>query len=272
MKVLSYNIHKGFSTNNRRFVLSQIRDALRVEQPDLVLLQEVQGEHSEHRTRIADWPEQTQFEFLAHEIWPHFAYGKNAVYSSGHHGNAILSKYPISYWENIDVSTNPVEKRGLLHAVVDVPGTGPFHTICVHLGLLEGDRAKQIERLCDRIRSHVPKGEPLLIGGDFNDWKSRATYPLQRRLRVREAFQHLHGRHARTFPSWMPALRLDRIYYRGKSSQMRIRSAKCLTGKPWSSLSDHIALLVEFDETARRPQAAREEAAAPIISSSSSIV
>ncbi len=37
----------------------------------------------------------SQFAFLADEIWPHFAYGKNAIYSAGHHGNAILSKHPI---------------------------------------------------------------------------------------------------------------------------------------------------------------------------------
>jgi len=35
-----------------------------------------------------------QHEFLAHESWLHHAYGKNSVYDSGHHGNAILSRYP----------------------------------------------------------------------------------------------------------------------------------------------------------------------------------
>jgi hypothetical protein len=31
---------------------------------------------------------------------------------------------------------------------------------------------------------------------------------------------------------------------------MHAKSAKCLGGKPWSELSDHIALLVELDRPA----------------------
>jgi endonuclease/exonuclease/phosphatase family metal-dependent hydrolase len=258
LRILSYNIHKGFTTRNRKFVLAEIRDAIREVHPDLIFLQEVLGEHQGHKHRYQDWPEESQFEFLAHELWPHFAYGKNAVYSSGHHGNAILSKFPISFWENIDVSTSKMERRGILHAVIEVPGallgharaksSYPFHALCVHLGLLEADRARQVDRLCERIDSHVPHGEPLAICGDFNDWRKRASQPLQKKLEVTEAFFSLHGAHARTFPSWLPALRLDRVYFRG----MQVQSAETLTGRPWSELSDHIALLVEL-EGVRQP-------------------
>lgn len=244
LRVLSYNIHKGFDTGNRRFVLRRIRDAIREVHADLVFLQEVLGEHEEHRSRYEDWPEQSQFEFLACELWPHFAYGRNAVYSSGHHGNAILSKYPLSLWENIDISTSRMERRGLLHAVVDVPGKHrPVHAICLHLGLFETDRKAQVGLLCERVDSHVPRGDPLVIAGDFNDWRGRVSGRLERRLEVREAFHELEGGHARTFPSWLPALRLDRIYYRG----MRPRSAKCMMGRPWNELSDHVALSAHFE-------------------------
>jgi endonuclease/exonuclease/phosphatase family metal-dependent hydrolase len=243
LRVVSYNIHKGFSISNRRFILRHIRDAIRRVHPDLIFLQEVLGEHTGHASRVHGWPEQPQFDFLAHEIWPHVAYGRNAVYGAGHHGNAILSKYPFRFVENIDVSTNKLERRGLLHAIIDVPGRHrPVHAICVHLGLFEAERQSQIRALCGRIESHVPHGDPLVIGGDFNDWRLRASAPLERALEVREAFVHLHGRHARTFPSWMPSLRLDRIYYRG----MKARGARTLTGKPWSELSDHVALYAEL--------------------------
>lgn len=243
LKILSYNIHKGFSANSKKFILKTIRESIRVVEPDLVFLQEVMGEHEKHRERLEDWPDQPQFEYLADSIWPHFAYGKNAIYTSGHHGNAILSKYPFSSWENIDISTNRVERRGLLHGVIDIPHhEKPLHAICVHLGLLEAERMKQIQFICDRIESHVPHGDPLVIAGDFNDWRVRASTKLGQKLEVQEAFFTLHGTHARTFPSWLPALRLDRVYYRGLSA----RSAQCLTGKPWNDLSDHIALVVDL--------------------------
>lgn len=243
LHVVSYNIHKGFSTSNRRFILERIRDSVRVLHPHLILLQEVLGEHKIHRRRVLGWPEQPQFDYLAHEIWPHVAYGKNAIYGAGHHGNAILSKYPFRFVENIDVSTNKLEKRGLLHAIIDVPGRHrPVHAICVHLGLFESERQTQIRRLCERIESHVPHDDPLIIGGDFNDWALKATTALQRTLEVREAFRELHGAYARTFPSWMPSLRLDRIYYRG----LELHGARVLRERPWSELSDHAALYAEL--------------------------
>jgi endonuclease/exonuclease/phosphatase family metal-dependent hydrolase len=243
LRIISYNIHKGFSAGNRRYILDRIRDALRVVQPDLVFLQEVLGQHDLHAKKIKEWPTESQFEFLADELWPHFAYGRNAVYTNGHHGNAILSRYPFISFENIDVSTSRLERRGILHGVIDVVDQKkPVHLICAHLGLLEAERMRQVMRLCARIESHVPHDEPLIIGGDFNDWRQNASPHLQRKLDVQEAFVALHGQHAKTFPSWLPALRLDRIYFRGLMPE----SARCLTEKPWSELSDHAALVAEL--------------------------
>jgi endonuclease/exonuclease/phosphatase family metal-dependent hydrolase len=244
IRVLSYNIHKGFNSGNRRFVLGKIRSAIRMVHADIVFLQEVLGQHEVHGKHIKDWPTVPQFEYLSDRIWPHFAYGKNAVYTSGHHGNAILSKYPFSFWENIDISTNKLERRGLLHGIIEIPHKRkPLHTICIHLGLLETERQAQIRVLCRRINELIPDDEPMVIAGDFNDWRGRATQSLQNMIEAREAFQVLSGAHARTFPSWLPALRLDRIYFRG----LRPLSARCLAGRPWSQLSDHTALYAELD-------------------------
>ena len=63
-----------------------------------------------------------QYEFLADSIWPQFAYGRNMVYPKGHHGNAVMSKFPIVHFQNHDVSLPGPEKRGLLHCVLQVPG------------------------------------------------------------------------------------------------------------------------------------------------------
>jgi endonuclease/exonuclease/phosphatase family metal-dependent hydrolase len=243
LRVLSYNIHKGFTTGNRAFALRRMREAIRSVKADLVFLQEVLGQHDEHGKKITDWPTQPQFEFLADELWPHFAYGKNAVYTSGHHGNAILSKYPLSDWENIDISTNRLERRGLLHGVIEVPHRRkPLHAICVHLGLLEAERQSQVRAICRRLDAMVPHDEAVVIGGDFNDWRVKVNFQIERTLEVREVFEDLRGAPARTYPSWLPALRLDRIYYRN----LKPRAAQTMAGKPWSQLSDHCALFAEF--------------------------
>ncbi len=244
LRILSYNIHKGFSSYNRRFVLNSIRAALHLLHPDLILLQEVVGQNDAHALNHPQWPKSTQFEFLAENLWPHFTYGKNAVYSGGHHGNAILSKFPILDSENIDVSTNPFESRGALHALIQLPrDKAQLHVICTHLGLLEKDRKRQIEKLSQRISYSVPQKEPLVVAGDFNDWREQATRTFMKQSGIEEAFFYLNQAHARTFPSWLPIFCLDRIYFRG----MTPISAECLTGKPWSQLSDHTAIIAQLN-------------------------
>ena len=242
LRVLTYNIHKGFSVFGD-LTLPKIRDAIRATQTDLVFLQEVIGAHDRHRRAHPEWPE-GPLEFLADQIWPHHAYGKNAVYEEGHHGNAIMSLRPLADFENVDASTNRFEKRGLLHAVIPTDDGGPaIHAICVHLDLLERGRRKQVDLLAERIEARVPHESPLIVAGDFNDWRELSGTRLEEILEVEDCHKRLHGEHAKTFPSWFPFLRLDRIYVRG----LRPVAAKSLSGPPWSELSDHNALYAELE-------------------------
>ena len=243
IKVLTYNIHKGFSTSNLRFILHDIKESLRHVNADVVFLQEIHGERTISQNRFDDWPNNRQFEFLADEVWQHHAYGKNAIYKSGHHGNAILSKYPFIEWENIDVAFMRSASRSLLHGTIQIPGIEQnIHIICVHLGLFERERESQLATLANRIGSHVPADEPLIIAGDFNDWRGRAERHLHHDLGVREVFKNASGSHARTFPAVLPLLSMDRIYFRG----LDVIHGKRLHGQPWSRMSDHTPLLAEF--------------------------
>jgi endonuclease/exonuclease/phosphatase family metal-dependent hydrolase len=238
LTVVTYNIHKGFSALNRRLVVHEIRERLHSLAPDVVFLQEVQGAHVGHSRRHLAWPAASQHEFLAHE-GGHFAYGMNAIYLDGHHGNAILSRFPIVKSENIDISHHALESRGLLHCEMAVPGwSESLHCINVHLGLWARSRRFQLEWLCHRIRAAVPANAPLVVAGDFNDWRGAASAVLQRELGLSEAFEQALGRHAMSFPARLPFLALDRIYVR----DLKVGAAQRLTGGSWSRLSDHAAL------------------------------
>jgi endonuclease/exonuclease/phosphatase family metal-dependent hydrolase len=242
LRILTYNIHKGFNVGNRRFVLHQIRDALIAADADVMFLQEMQGEHLRHQRKIADWPDLSPLEFLAENIWPFQAYGKNAVYKIGHHGNAILSKHPFERWENINVSPFPWASRSLLHGVIRVPQSQDLHIVCIHFGLSGKERRLQIRKLCARIDSHVPHDAPLIIAGDFNDWLGQAERFFHEHLGLQEIFRVTHGCYANSFPSWLPFLPMDRIYYRGLNPV----SCKRLTDAPWHRLSDHSPLIASF--------------------------
>ena len=193
LHVATYNIHKGVSLFNRRLIIHDLRERLRGLGADLVFLQEVQVLHQQRRRRFDNWPAEPQYEFLADAVWHNFAYGKNAVYDRGHHGNAMLSRFPILRSDNEDISAHRFESRGLLHCEIQVPGWSEvLHCVCVHLAFTAG-RRRQLWALRERIDRLVPQHAPLVVAGDFNDWRGDAAVNLARPLGLHEVFEQVDG-------------------------------------------------------------------------------
>ncbi|MEO8038851.1 MAG: endonuclease/exonuclease/phosphatase family protein [Betaproteobacteria bacterium] len=239
LRVLTVNIHKGYDAFNRAFVLRELREAVREVRSDLVFLQEVEGASSRSNGASVG----AQYEYLADQIWSDHAYGRNAVAQGQDHGNAVLSRLPVLRSRNHDVSLPPAEPRGLLHCVLAEPSDRhELHVICVHLGLSEAHRRHQLMQLCETVRREVPPDAPLVVAGDFNDWRSRADGVLGL-CGLNEVFRHAHGQHARSFPARWPLLRLDRIYVRGVASSRPIAMPR----RPWARLSDHAPLAAEIE-------------------------
>ena len=256
IRIATYNIHKGVSSFGSRPRVTALKQALTSMQADIYFLQEVQGRHDRIASRhAAHWPQQSQQDFLAGDSHQ-AAYGMNAVYDHGHHGNALLSSFPIASSRNQDVSDHAYEARGILHCVVQVDGVD-VHCYVVHLGLFAGGRRRQTDALIEAVLHSAPAGAPVIIAGDFNDWANHLSDTLRTRLQVTEVFdartpklsmgsllRRLRGvgtkiQPARTFPAAMPFLRLDRIYVRG----FVIESAEVLHGAIWAKLSDHAPIV-----------------------------
>lgn len=284
LRVATYNIHKGvlrdFFGLRRVARIHELRARLHDLGGDLIFLQEVQGQNERHSRRFEHWPSEPQEIFLSKSpTLKHTfetAYGRNASYLHGHHGNALLSRFPIVGRENRDVSDHALEKRGVLHCVVQIDGRD-VHCFVVHLGLFARSRERQLEALIDWIERAVGPHEPMIIAGDFNDWRNQLSDRLCRRTGVIEVFDAFRPRSeaaqravyyvrdrladlglspeaaipglprtvrtARTFPALVPWFRMDRIYQRG----FRVRSASVLKGLEWSRLSDHSPLVADLE-------------------------
>ena len=238
--LLSYNIHQGFTSRYRRFVIDAIRLAIRTVNADLVFLQEVIGDNSHRRRRVQEnaWPTMPQFQYLADQVWPHFAYGKNAISDRGDHGNAILSRFPIVSHNNIDITSPRHERRGLLCCNIELPSSVLMNCFCTHFEVYRASRSQQLDKISDLIGSSLHREDPIVLAGDFNDWERRACSVLERQLGVRDVAKVLRGRIQPTFPSFFPILPLDRIYVRG----FEVLEVDVLRGNPWSKLSDHLPI------------------------------
>ncbi|TAN28445.1 MAG: endonuclease [Castellaniella sp.] len=278
LRVVSYNIHKGRSATGGRESLADLRLGLYGLRPDLLFLQEVQGRNQVHGSLDA------QHEFLAAALHLQAVYGCNAVRAETDHGNALLSRYPILFHENQDISDHRLEQRGLLHSVIQVDDAR-VHCIVVHLGLLASGRMRQVRALAERIRRMVPDNEPLLIAGDFNDWTNRLAplfveqlglsevfavapqgvdevYRLRRKVaRLRQRLSWRPGEphivvptlgingHARLTPPprTFPAIFPWLRLDRIYQRGFAVRRARVLHGAPWKRLSDHAPLVAELE-------------------------
>jgi endonuclease/exonuclease/phosphatase family metal-dependent hydrolase len=251
LTVATFNMHKGMSALNRHVRVAEIGTALAGLGADLIFLQEVQGKHQLRALNHSDWPHEPQHHYLAQRLKQRAAYGVSAVYEHGHHGNAVLSHFPFDVWEHLDMSVNPLESRVLVSCLVSPPGWNtPIIALCAHLNLLGYDRRKQYRVLAHYVREVIPPDMPLILAGDFNDWRSQASSHLGEELGLVEAFEAIYGAHALSFPARLPLLPLDRIYLRG----LVPIAAHVHRGQPWSQLSDHLPLTAQLMPVERHRQ------------------
>ncbi len=242
LRILTYNIHRAIGVD-RRFRPERIVNILQHHDADVVLLQEV--DEGAPRSRELD---------LARELaeasgYPFLAVGHNVSLRKGRYGNATLSRYPILRERNIDLSVaESWIRRGCQHTSIQLGAEESLEVFNLHLGLSARERVKQIDLLA---RSHelsgLPEGTPVLVGGDFNDWRSLLWPVFTGPLGFRCAADNPRNggrRFLATYPSFSPQGALDRIYFRGPLDLASIRRCRLQVSRV---ASDHLPVIAELD-------------------------
>src|SRR5216117_3196214 len=111
MVIVTYNIHKARGIDGR-VVIKRIADVLMGLDADIVALQEI---FSTHDSRNG------QMETLASLMDMHSAFGCTRHHLGRPYGNAILSRWPILEWLDMDISWSHREKRGCIRADLKTP-------------------------------------------------------------------------------------------------------------------------------------------------------
>jgi endonuclease/exonuclease/phosphatase family metal-dependent hydrolase len=228
LKALTYNLHKLYNVFGSRYVIDEIKPLLETLYLDFAFFQEIRGLHPQ--SHMSSY-ELDPLEHLADKLWDFAAYGKNAVYPSGHHGNAILSKFPIEEWQNYDLSQYALEQRGLLLARVTLPNQRKAFLACTHIDLTQWSRNRQIKKISEIFKSEIPEGQPLIFAGDFNDWNGKVSHHF-------EELGLTALPSAKTFPAKWPLLSLDKVFI----DHLDVLKSGALTGRAWRALSDHLPI------------------------------
>lgn len=242
LRILTYNIHKCIGGIDRRYDPERIREVVCHYQPDFVMLQEV--DHLVKRSQG-----DRQVDLLGDLIGlRHRTYFPNVnVRGGGEYGNAILSRFPITDTQNVDLTVGPKKARSVLHARVRVrlegmPGrhTRTVHVYNMHLGLAGFERKVQLRRFMD---SHPFAGldhrTPIIVAGDLNDvWGT-----LGRKLLWPAGFRGMEKR-VSTFPAYAPVRALDGIYVRGNVAIANLYRSRLGVAR---RASDHLPLVADLE-------------------------
>ena len=164
LRVCSYNVRKAVGLDWRRRP-DRCLDALAGVAPDIAVLQEADRRLAPRRAAIPP--------ALIHErtgLRP-LAVAVNDV-SLGWHGNAVLARDGIVAHQVERLELPGIEPRGAV--LVRLEGRGARLTLAaVHLGLNRASRRLQLALV---LRHLEAMGGPVLIAGDFNEWREGSVH------------------------------------------------------------------------------------------------
>ena len=225
LRIMSWNLHHGAGVDGK-VDLERIAAVIRREEPDVVLLQEV----DKHCARSGNTDQAAE---LGRLLEMHHAFGKALDLGDGEYGQAILSRHPLGDPE-VHRLPGGGEPRIVFSCRVDAPG-GSLTAATLHLD--HQDDGRPFAQAQVASAELLKTNGPVVLGGDFN------AGPESRTLRVfaQAPWNPVpKAGPAATHPAENPATEIDHIILRG------LAPAKAVVVIDESAASDHRPLLVEI--------------------------
>ena len=235
-------LYQGFKSEKQlRRNLSRIAQFFKQRRIDVVCLQEV--DKSSHWNKRLDLleilREETGYEHALHGINNLRTGRKPLAY-----GNAILSRYPVHFWENSVFSKATFGGNGFMYAEVVI---GDVHLPVINLHLDFRSKKKriiQVGKVIDYIKSRKSANGSLrpIVCGDFNTSSKRVGDAVQQMFEylLSSGDYKLYPIKTRTFPALLPSRSLDFVFLPAPLEKKHSEVCRVV-------LSDHRPVLVDIE-------------------------
>lgn len=197
LRVVSWNIHSCVGWRGR-YDPDRVARVLAGLDADVIGLQEVDWRSPDHE-------DSDQFSHLAGALGMTPIAGPNLRDHHGHYGNGLLTRLGVEQVRRIELAHERREPRGAIDAILTANGAR-VQCIVTHLGLKASERGAQLRTIRRVIEEDDPVDARLLLG-DMNEW---APHRAPERILTPSPFARVLS--VRSYPSWAPMLRLDRIF------------------------------------------------------------
>ena len=228
IRVMSYNLHQGFDVHGRHGMES-LAKVIEAEDPDIVALQEVsRGWVVNGSVDMLSW--------LSQRLDMDYVWGPA---SDPVWGNAVLSRFPITEFQNHEMPNNDVIRldRSYLTANVDLGGGETLDVVATHFHAGDEDspiRVPQARAVLDAIDSD----RTMVLIGDLNAHPDHPEMLLMSAAGLLDTFVSSGAPgNGFTYPADAPWKRIDYIW---SSPDLKARDHS----NPDSQASDHLAVAV----------------------------
>lgn len=224
IRLVSYNVHGCVGWDGRRDP-DRVAEVLAETAGDVVALQEVPPLERGGEAFLQRVSQSTGLQAIVGAELP----GRFA-----HYGNALLTRFPSKRCSTLELGMERREPRGAIAAELDC-GASALQVFATHLGLSPAERRQQIRRILSAV---IRQRGPVVLMGDINEW-----FVWGRPLR----WLHAHfGRPQapRSFPSLLPAFRLDRVWLSRPSVLMSVQAHASALAR---AASDHLPVVARAE-------------------------
>ena len=243
-RLLSWNVHHCVGID-RRHSVERVADAIRVHEPDVVALQELEVNH--RRSQRIHQPSR-----MAELLGMDYHYHPVRIRGGAGFGNAVFTRHRMKEMQTASLPTfRFLQKRGAVWMSVELDGHS-VQIINTHFGLLHQERMMQARALCgDGWLDHPECREnPRIVCGDFNATPTSRVYEMLDTT-LSDAMKLAGDPRVRTWPSMLPMVRYDHVFVCDGIRARRVEVPRTLRTR---LASDHLPVLMDFEVRPRRAE------------------